>query len=445
MKNVFAPSLVLAAALWGCAEVEEEQLKAWESLVEKSSGSAVVDQDATLFLYYGAYRGYCRRIPAEQAGQHPADFRAELDIDGDGHPDWYRCGGADSAPNMHLLPRVNGRPNACRSDAEHVMALKRPLPAGGEPWPDTWKWRDAGGKLALAVNEDEFVDHFAGRGEAGVELAIQAFSRGIHYLAIDEVAAVEGSNAGARRLEAWRNGSDLAAAFRTFAEALAARGFERRLILYLNAYNMARDRRITRRAPYNQGFSEFSEVLTTCRDHCRVLAAEVYVSTGRVRGIPGARPSPKRCNWNMGCFDRVAVQVDAVARCPDASVEAGTCSPLLGRTITVLGASTVNRDYTSPNYEAALCDGPGGKGGLRRQYERLRSHPKTEVQPGVGFYSLSQVPRGPEGRVSRPALWRNFDIRQAQCIRSLNASRLDWPRAGGGGGPTRVIPGRTCP
>jgi hypothetical protein len=171
---------------------------------------------------------------------------------------------------------------------------------------------------------------------------------------------------------------------------MAALGYDRRIILYSNTYNLVGT------------MGRFSNLLAACRDHCRAFASEIYMTTGNVMS-----PRTRYCHWNLECFERSAAGLDTIA------------PGLNRRTITILGLSD---NYNVPTRDDSLCETPDGlHAALFRQYARLHAGSHTSQQPGVGGYALADVP------------FPGFAGRQSACVERLNRWH-GWPRAGGGAG-----------
>ncbi|MCA9712056.1 MAG: hypothetical protein KDK70_39840, partial [Myxococcales bacterium] len=283
---------------------------------------------------------------------------------------------------------------------------------GPAAWEDAGGWLAQGGKLSVSIDACELhkvtADHLEG-----------LFRSGFHYVAIDEVALEKRENPakpgnchyGAD--EGWRDGDPLAVRFEALATELAARGLDRRLVLFVNTYNLAGTLADYEDDPLAGELEDYRQVLTACRDHCRVLGSEIYMNTKRVLGEV-TEGKDEHCHWDLGCFDATARELDHVA------------PGLNQRTITVLGLSSQNHDYTLQDHAASLCEGPGIGGGLFRQYHRLHAGAYTRRQPGVGGYALTHV--GAEDRApdEGDAVFRR---EQAECLERLNRWH-GWPRAG---------------
>ena len=309
---------------------------------------AGIDHDAPIFLYYSMY------------GRD-----------------------ASSGPMLRLA-NVPGEP---------VLAVNRPdaaLFVGGELCrglaPEFHPWLARGGKVAKTFDEHELLGMLRARGVDGVaDTFVQYLHAGIAYIAIDELQGGEPAIA-----TAFSNGGELSRGLVGVLRRMAERGYDRRVILYSNTYNLVGT------------MGRFSELMGACRDHCRVFASEIYMTTGNV-----ISPRTEHCHWNLECFERSANGLDTIA------------PGLNRRTITVLGLS---ERYNVPSRSDSLCDVPGGgHGALYRQYARLHAGARTSQQPGIGGYALAAVP------------FPDYAARQAACLERLNGWH-GWPRAGGGAG-----------
>jgi hypothetical protein len=307
--------------------------------------------DAPIFLFYGVYRP---------------------------NPGWEPD--ARSASTHALL----------NAPGEVVLAMNRELePPNGPPSPEFDSWRASSGLVAQTFSRGEFEMIRATRGRDGLFALVKFWlDTGFSYVALDEI------NDGAL---GWRNGGGDALHFRELLDDLAAAGFDRRIILFVNSYNLP------------GRFGEWSEVLRACRDHCRVLASEIYLSTGNVlRSHAGnaVAESPGHCTRSLDCLGGLARQLDEAA------------PGLASRMITVLGLSDPYNEGDSYGTKA-LCGMPGARGALYYQYARLHVDPTTRFQPGVGGYSLPDV---------RRELHPTWGPRaQADCLVSLD--RWSWPDA----------------
>jgi hypothetical protein len=306
-----------------------------------------IDPDAPLFVYYGAY--------GSSAGQ-----RATLALVTSG----------------------------AGSGGEAILALNREPRRGCDPpWPDLALWRERGGKIAHVLGENRGSDELRAllARPDGVTEIIETFHAGFHYMAIDEVAMND---------PGWVDGGDLANGFSFLVEELARRGYDRRVILYINSYNIVTADRVR----------DYGQVLGVCRDHCRALASEVYIRTVHVMDAPRY----DICHGNTDCFETALRRFENVA--PGIS----------SRTISILGLSTNGPDgpvhYDDPTHPYPLCEGPGAGGALRRQYRAATVGPFGSLSPGIGAYTLAPVPHP------------GFSERQGECIMAENAGRA-WPRA----------------
>ena len=173
-----------------------------------------VSLSAPIFLFYGAYQ--------PNPGETPR---------------------ADAASTRSLL-----------GTGEPVLALRRaPVCAATEA--ELQPWQAGGGKIAHVMSEDELLPRLAD-GTAAATIA-GLLQKGYAYLAVDELHA---------QVSALRDGQWGAAAFAAMLDQLAAAGLDRRVILYVNSYNLVGQ------------LATFRQVLTTCRDHCRIVASEVEIS-----------------------------------------------------------------------------------------------------------------------------------------------------------------------
>ena len=82
-------------------------------------------------------------------------------------------------------------------------------------------------------------------------------------------------------------------------QQLAADGYDRRVILYVNLYNM----------PSTVG--KYSEVLRACTRHCRAVGAEIYLSTSNV--IRPRAETPGHCTRNISCLEILAEKLEMAA------------------------------------------------------------------------------------------------------------------------------------
>lgn len=359
---------IVLALLTACTlEVEPAELSTdSDALVLCSPAVAAADSSAAMLLYYSVYE---RR--------------------------------ADSAATLELA----GAPH------ERVIALNRPDAAifeGGDrcrgPSAELGPWIAAGGRVAKVIDEHELAGWLGPSrldAAAAADRFVEYFHAGISYVMVDEIATyartgehIDGDG------DPWRNGHVLARGLSGVLEELARRGYDRRVILAANSYNLV---------DLPGHFHGYSDILAACRDRCRVLASEVYVST---RDMLSPRNLPNNCpTQGAVCFRRIASGLDSAV------------SGINGRTITLLGVSDT---YNTPSRSDSLCDTPtGGHGSLYRQYAALHAGPFSRVQPGIGGYALADVDGG-------------RTLAQARCLNRLNQWRF--PRAGG---PVVGAPGAT--
>jgi hypothetical protein len=338
-----APALALALLIAACESPAPAGPDAGLSDAEIEGGCPVppvaVDSRAPIFLFYGAYQ--------PNPGQTPR---------------------ADAASTRSLL-----------GTGEPVLALRRaPVCAASEP--ELQPWQAGGGRIAHVMSEDELLPRLAD-GTAAAAIT-DLLHRGYAYVAIDELHA---------GLTPLGDGQWGAAAFAALLGELAAAGLDRRLILYVNSYNLAGQ------------LHRFRQVLAACRDHCRIVASEVYLHTQHV--FAAAAESPGHCNRSTDCFGRLAAEMGAAA------------PGINHRTITVLAIS----DEFNQARADSLCERPGGlAGGLYMQYARLHAGALTGLQPGVGAYTPARVDRR-----LHPS-WGPAE--QAACLRRLDGWS-HWPDA----------------
>ena len=333
-----------AAALAGCAAAGSPAADpdAGLSRTDREACPAALvatDPDAPLFLFYGAY--------PPNPGQPPR---------------------ADAASTLSLL-----------GASEPVLALRR-LPTCAASDAELAPWQAGGGKVAHVMSEDELLPRLADGSAAATIAAL--LQQGYAYLAIDELHA---------GLGALRDGAWGAAAFADLLGELAAAGLDRRIILYVNSYNLRGQ------------LAGFRQVLAACRDHCRAVASEVYLHTQHV--FAPAAEEPGHCNRSTACFEALAAEMGAAA--PGVN----------HRTITVLAVS----DEHSQDRADSLCErAGGGPGALHLQYARLHAGTLTRLQPGVGAYTPARVDR------RRHPSWGPAE--QADCLRRLDGWS-SWPDA----------------
>ncbi|HEU5055584.1 MAG TPA: hypothetical protein VFU21_03640 [Kofleriaceae bacterium] len=336
---------IAIAALAGCtaAGSPAEAPDAGLSNAELEGGCTVppvaVDTAAPIFLFYGAYQ--------PNPGETPR---------------------ADAASTLSLL-----------GTGEPVLALRRAAVCAATD-PELQPWQAGGGKVAHVMSEDELMPRLAD-GTAAAVIG-RLLHQGYAYVAVDELHA---------QLAAMRDGNWGAATFAGLLADLAAAGLDRRLILYVNSYNLPGQ------------LHTFRQVLSACGDHCRIVASEVYLHTQHVFA-PGAE-EPGHCNRSTDCFERLAIEM-------------GTAAPGINhRAITVLAVS----DEFNQRRADSLCERPGGlAGGLHIQYARLHAGSITRLQPGVGAYTPARVDR------RLHMAWGPAE--QAACLRRLNGWAY-WPAA----------------
>ena len=339
-----APALALALLVATCESPAPAGPDAGLSDAEKGGAGCpvppvAVDSKAPIFLFYGAYQ--------PNPGQTPR---------------------ADAASTLSLL-----------GTGEPVLALRRaPVCAASEP--ELQPWQAGGGRIAHVMSEDELLPRLAD-GSAAAAIT-DHLHQGYGYVAIDELHA---------GLTPLGDGLWGAAAFAALVGELAAAGLDRRLILYVNSYNLVGQ------------LHRFRQVLAACRDHCRIVASEVYLHTQHV--FAPAAESPGHCTRSTGCFERIAAEMGAAA------------PGINHRSITVLAIS----DEFNQGRIDSLCERAGGlAGGLYIQYGRLHAGSSTRLQPGVGAYTPARVDR---------RLHPSWGLaEQAACLRRLDGW-LYWPDA----------------
>jgi hypothetical protein len=242
---------------------------------------------------------------------------------------------------------------ALRASGERVMTLRRPHVPCVSAVAEVTPWIQGGGLIAHTMTIEE-LNNLLDEGTAVARLT-SILEAGYAYVAIDELAV---SNTG------WRNGGPRVAQLEQLVAGLAAAGLDRRIIFYVNSYNMVGQ------------LGSYSRVLGTLRDHARIVASEIYVTTRDVK-TPVASGAG-RCLRSTGCFEAIAAEMSR------------TAPGINHRSITVLGVSD---EYTQGAVDA-LCDAPGGKrGSLYLQYAKLHAGTLTRLQPGVGSYTFVRIER----------------------------------------------------
>jgi hypothetical protein len=357
-------ALVLAACGTGAIGGERGE---WERSGQGNGPSA------PLFLYYGAY---------DKNGGSTATL----------------------ALIQHGGTGKNAQPLSARG--EPVLAINRALgPAAGNG-AEFDAWRARGGRVAHVISRDvgeatlPSLESMLGDGSAAARIGALLAS-GFDYVAVDELNADATS---------WRDGGAHAQAFVQLLADLADAGLDRRLILYVNSYNLVPDPA----QPERPSVGSFAQVLRACRDRCRIVASEIYLRTGFVFK-PGAE-TPGHCTRRTACFEELAKRFEQVA------------PGINRRTITILGLS----DLYSQSSPSALCAKPGGgAGALYLQYAALHQGALTRQQPGAGGYTLADVSN---------AGFSALD--QARCLHDLNLWSA-WPQAGGE--PAAPVPAPVAP
>jgi hypothetical protein len=280
--------------------------------------------------------------------------------------------GAKPSPNGALTSRLRAR------GVENVLVTTSPTTD-----PDVRAW---GGRVAFRATPAALTKASAAEVAAYVREKIAA---GYSYVALDEI---EPSKAGGLR-----NGTPGATAL---VEAMRVLDQEprhaKRIILMVNTYNMAGLRK--------NELPSFSTILRACRDHCRVLGAEVYLRASEAFA-PGA-PSASTCDSGIRCVGFLAAKLDEVA------------PGLEGKTITILD---VRGQGNLPGGDlGSYCWGPRG-GALRAEIAKVREL----RQPGVGFYALTYVAADLDGAGER-AQFDDAVKKFAGCARALIDDR-PWP------------------
>ena len=277
----------------------------------------------------------------------------------------------DAAATLALLPTAGGEP---------TVAINRG--AKTDPTlPEFDAWQKKGGKIARTLDRmTETLDVWFADGTAKDWFVTQLTS-GFDYVTIDELGDAA----------PWKDGGSRSKGFVKLLDDLAQAGFDRRVVLYVNAYNL------------DGQLASFGQALRACRDHCRVIALEIYVPVSDVLSPQAEQPG--RCTHSTGCFEKLATELEATA--PGAA----------GRSITILGTS----DAWNQGSASANCTAPGGgHGALYDQYAALHSGKLTSKQPGVGAYSLGGA----------TAAGSFTPLAQAQCLRALDAYSA-WPHGTG--------------
>ncbi len=294
-----------------------------------------VDTNAPMFLFYGLYYNQ---------GDNPA--------------------------TLALVPTPNG---------ESTVAINRGSKTDPNV-PEFDAWRQKGGKIARTVDRmTETLDAWFAAGTAK-QWFVDQLTSGFDYITIDELGDSP----------LWQDGGSRSKGFVKLLSDLAQAGFDRRVALYVNAYNL------------DGKLASYKEALRACRDHCRVIALEIYVTVADV--FTPQPDQPGRCVGSTACFERLASQLEAVA--PGAA----------GRAITILGTG----DAWNQGSASANCTTPrGGHGALYDEYAELRAGKLTSKQPGVGAFSLGGA----------TASGGFTPLAQAQCMHKLDG--WPWPHAAG--------------
>jgi hypothetical protein len=372
MRRVFFACLLALAT--GCSPATESPLPDEPDAKTAGLDAGPPDDDAR---------------PPEAEGGALGEAAAEAD----GTADAPACGSqVDTSAPMFLFYGLY----ANQGDAPATLAL---LPtAGGEPTvtinrgantdpnlPEFDPWKAKGGKIARTVDRlTETLDVWFPAGTAKAWFIGQLTS-GFDYITIDELGDAP----------LWKDGGSRSKGFVKLLDDLAQAGFDRRVVLYVNAYNL------------DGQLPSFGDALRACRDHCRAIALEIYVSASDVFSPQPEQPG--RCTRSTACFEKLAAELEAVA--PGAA----------GRAITILGTSDGWNEGTS----SANCTTPtGGHGALYDEYAALHAGHLTSKQPGVGAYSL--------GGATQAGSFT--PLGQAQCIHALDHWSA-WPHATGKNAP----------
>ena len=243
--------------------------------------------------------------------------------------------------------------------AENVMVVSASGPARAH------QWAQAGGVFAWEMPRTNryysLEAHLAlGNFSFGVQSAVAWVKQWLvpkppktvadyKYIALDELGVMPAE---------WRNGGNMSERFVSFLEVLAEDGYNRRLITYVNAYNMGNG---------SKEIGEYSQILRACVKYCRAIGLEVYTYTEYV-----FKPTPEpvgKCFHSTSCLTSLAHDFEAVA-------------PGLNRiAFTTLGVS----DVYLQNSTKALCIPSGA---LRLQVQTLLRDELTATQQGIGTYSL---------------------------------------------------------
>ncbi len=216
------------------AEADASAAATLDAAPAKKCGTKV-DVDAPMFLFYGLY---------DNVGDDPA--------------------------TLELAPTANGEPTVTMNRGAKTDSLNLPEF-------DAWKKR--GGKIARTVDRlPQTLDPWFSAGTAK-KWFIDQLTSGFDYVTIDEL----------KDATEWRDGQSRSKGFVQLLDDLAAAGFDRRVALYVNAYNLAGSLHL------------YQNALRACRDHCRVIALEIYVTVSDV--FLAQRNSPGHCEQSTACFE----------------------------------------------------------------------------------------------------------------------------------------------
>ncbi len=330
---------VWLVAIGACAATDDEPsppLEPWDdpTVVDHAACSnalVTIDPAAPIFFYYGAYRATGAPAPR-----------------------------VDSAPTLAIDP-----------PGEKVLMLRRPgVPCVGTV-AELQPWLARGGMIAHVMSIEE-LEAALDTGDAAdrIEAMLRA---GYAYVGVDEIGH---SSTG------WRQGGARVAQLRQLLQTLASRGLDRRLIVYVNSYNMAGILHL------------YADTFALLRDHARIVGYEVYLHTANVFS-PGAEPAG-HCTHSVDCFEQIAAEMSAAA------------PGINHRAATVIATSD---EYTGGS-PAELCRAPGGgAGALTRQLAAIHAGDHTRLQPGLGAYTLGRIER-----VNHPA-WGPAD--HVACMNHL--------------------------
>ncbi len=274
-------------------------------------------------------------------------------------------------------------------------------PTCADPPPAFATWHARGARLARLLSNDQLQAWLTDGSAADRIERILRF--GWDYAAVDEIGGL-----------AWRDGAaeGYGARAATLLDELARRGFDRRMIFWLNpgSSEVWLDPAVGNGVfPLMRGF------LTACLAHCRRFLIEAYPQNATLCGTAGTP-------WTRCLTTRTVVGAEDTERYLEwTATRLGNAVPTINNYVLSglgLGTERVTNYLDMPSCDLApyrgSCPPSPTRGGLAQQFAALHAGAHANNQRGVAFYGITHVRTDTPG-----AVWTRADL--AEHLRTLTS------------------------